>query len=79
MSDSAVDKPNSSETTWKLPDGIEDHLEAGLIKTVVGAAAGGAVGMVLFRSGGGWRAASAAAGMGVAWGSTYERAVALKK
>jgi len=32
MSDSAGDKPsgNGSEaTTWKLPDGIEDHLEAG--------------------------------------------------
>ena len=24
------EKPSSSETTWKLPDGIEDHLEAGV-------------------------------------------------
>ncbi|CAB9510077.1 expressed unknown protein [Seminavis robusta] len=69
----------SSDSTWKLPDGFEDHLEAGVIKTIVGAAAGGAIGMVLFRSGGGWRAASAAAGVGAAWGSTYERAMASKK
>ena len=30
MSDSAGDKPSSPETTWKLPDGIEDHIEAGM-------------------------------------------------
>lgn len=45
----------------------------------MGAAAGGAIGLVLFRSGGGYRAASVAAGIGAAWGSTYERATATKK
>lgn len=50
----------------------------GAIKSLVGVAAGGAVGMLMFRTGG-WRAASAAMGLGVAWGSTYERAVASTK
>jgi hypothetical protein len=50
-----------------------DHL--GLIKTAIGAAAGGVVGLVLFRSGPN-RAASVAAGVGVAFGSTYERIAA---
>ena len=53
--------------------------EIGIMKSAVGAAAGAAVGMILFRSGGGYRAASTAAGVGVAWGSTYERATAAKK
>lgn len=89
------DVPTTS-STWKLPDGIEDHLESGtcfaadegrlsplmiisqlmcigLIKTAIGVAVGGLAGMVLFRSGGGWRSASAAMGVGVALGSTYER------
>lgn len=67
---------------WCLPplsSTMQYLVDLGLIKSVVGAAAGGAIGMILFRSGGGWRAASAAAGVGVAWGSTYERAVAIKK
>ena len=64
---------SSSSSTWKLPDGIEDHIESGLIKSAIGATAGGLVGMILFRSGGGWRSASVAAGVGVAVGSTYER------
>jgi len=51
----------------------------GLIKSFAGAAAGAVVGMVLFRSGGGMRAASTAMGVGVAWGSTYERATAASK
>ncbi|GKY90797.1 hypothetical protein MPSEU_000052500 [Mayamaea pseudoterrestris] len=59
--------------SWKLPDGIEDHLTTGLIYTTIGAAVGGLVGVVLFKSGGGMRAASMATGVGVAWGSTYER------
>jgi Domain of unknown function (DUF543) len=53
--------------------------QKGVIKTIVGASAGFAVGALLFRSGGGWRAASSAVGVGAAWGSTYERAVATKK
>lgn len=47
----------------------------GLIKTAIGVTAGGAVGMLLFRTGGGWRSACAAAGLGVAMGSTYERMI----
>mmetsp|Transcript_6911 Transcript_6911/g.20742 ORF Transcript_6911/g.20742 Transcript_6911/m.20742 type:complete len:103 (-) Transcript_6911:169-477(-) len=65
---------SSRITTWKLPDGIEDHIESGLIKSAVGATVGGVVGLVLFRSGKGWRAASVAMGVGVAVGSTVERA-----
>jgi len=61
---------------WKLPDGIEDHIESGLIKAAAGAVAGGIVGAVLFRSGKGWRSASMALGVGVALGSTVERAYA---
>jgi hypothetical protein len=49
---------------------------AGLIKTAVGVAAGGVLGMIMFRSGKGMRAASIAAGVGVAAGSTYERVMA---
>jgi uncharacterized protein YcfJ len=48
-------------------------LTAGLIKTSIGAAVGGLVGLIMFRSGKGMRAASVATGMGVAAGSTYER------
>jgi uncharacterized protein YcfJ len=59
---------------WKLPDGIEDHIEAGLIKTAAGAVAGGLVGAVLFKSGKGWRSASVAFGVGTALGSAVERA-----
>ena len=45
----------------------------GLIKTAVGVTAGGLVGMILFRSGRGGRAAAVATGAGLAAGSTYER------
>ena len=62
--------------TWKLPDGIEVHIESGLIKTAAGAVAGGIVGAVLFKSGKGWRGASVAMGVGAAIGSTVERAMA---
>ena len=61
-------------STWKLPDGIEDHIESGLIKAAVGAAVGGLAGAIFFRSGKGWRAATTAMGAGVAVGSTVERA-----
>lgn len=66
------DSPFNSN--WKLPEGIEDHIEAGLIKTAAGAVAGGLVGAVLFKSGKGWRSASVALGVGAAIGSTVERA-----
>lgn len=46
------------------------------MKTAIGVLAGGVVGMIMFRSGKGMRAGSVAAGVGVAAGSTYERAMA---
>lgn len=70
-SSSAMDQESSSK--WQLPVGIEAHLETGLLKAAVGVAVGGAVGMILFRSGKGWRTASAVTGLGVAVGSTYTR------
>jgi Domain of unknown function (DUF543) len=63
----------AKSTTWKLPDGIEDHLEIGLVKASAGIAVGGAIGLLLFRSGKGWRTASVATGLGMAVGSTYTR------
>mmetsp|Transcript_533 Transcript_533/g.868 ORF Transcript_533/g.868 Transcript_533/m.868 type:complete len:107 (-) Transcript_533:348-668(-) len=71
-------KAKVKEQNWKLPNGIEDHLESGVIKVAIGAAVGGIVGMALFRSGKGWRSASVAMGTGVAIGSTVERAIGLK-
>lgn len=59
---------------WKLPDGIEDHIESGLIKAAAGAVAGGLVGAILFKSGSGMRSASMALGVGAAVGSTVQRA-----
>lgn len=63
-----------SKSTWKLPDGIEDHLASGVLNTAAGAAAGGLLGLAIFRAGGGWRAASTAAGFGVGLGATCKRA-----
>eukprot|EP00529_Nitzschia_sp_RCC80_P034470 CAMPEP_0113484256 /NCGR_PEP_ID=MMETSP0014_2-20120614/23866_1 /TAXON_ID=2857 /ORGANISM="Nitzschia sp." /LENGTH=99 /DNA_ID=CAMNT_0000377849 /DNA_START=35 /DNA_END=334 /DNA_ORIENTATION=- /assembly_acc=CAM_ASM_000159 len=68
-----ADSSSASSSSWKLPTGIEDDIEQALIKTVVGASVGGVVGMIMFRGGGGMRAASVATGVGVAAGSTYER------
>ena len=68
--------PTSTTPTWKLPDGIEDYIEEGLIKTAAGAVIGGVVGAVMFKSGGGWRSASVAMGVGTGIGSTIQRAVA---
>eukprot|EP00552_Chaetoceros_brevis_P000626 CAMPEP_0197738712 /NCGR_PEP_ID=MMETSP1435-20131217/16060_1 /TAXON_ID=426625 /ORGANISM="Chaetoceros brevis, Strain CCMP164" /LENGTH=77 /DNA_ID=CAMNT_0043327723 /DNA_START=15 /DNA_END=248 /DNA_ORIENTATION=- len=64
----------NSKGSWRLPDGIEDHIESGLIKGAVGAVAGGVLGAIFFKSGKGWRSASAAFGIGTAIGSTAERA-----
>lgn len=63
----------SSKDSWRLPDGIEDHLEDGLFKAALGIAVGGALGMLLFKSGKGWRSAAIGSGLGVAVGSTYSR------
>mmetsp|Transcript_20614 Transcript_20614/g.25488 ORF Transcript_20614/g.25488 Transcript_20614/m.25488 type:complete len:81 (+) Transcript_20614:144-386(+) len=61
-------------TQWKLPEGIEDDIYSGVIKGAIGASIGTALGLIMFRSGKGWRAAGAAMGVGVAVGSTVERA-----
>jgi hypothetical protein len=60
-------------STWKLPDGIEDHLAKGVVEAGVGMAVGGVLGILMFTSKSGWRSASVAAGFGVAAGSTFER------
>lgn len=65
-----------SSGSWRLPEGIEDHIESGILKTAAGALAGGIVGAILFRSGSGMRSASVALGVGAAIGSTIERAYA---
>ena len=52
------------------------YQSTGLVKTAVGIAAGGLIGMIMFRGGKGNRAASIAAGVGAAAGSTYERFIA---
>jgi len=70
-----ADQPKTPDTTWKLPDGIEDHIESGIIKGTAGAIVGGLAGVILFRSGGGWRAASAAMGLGIGIGSAVDRAI----
>jgi hypothetical protein len=64
----------SIPSSWKLPDGIEKHLERGLMYSAAGAVAGGLVGLILFKSGKGMRAASVAGGFGVGVGSTVELA-----
>eukprot|EP00555_Chaetoceros_dichaeta_P003113 CAMPEP_0198249212 /NCGR_PEP_ID=MMETSP1447-20131203/794_1 /TAXON_ID=420782 /ORGANISM="Chaetoceros dichaeta, Strain CCMP1751" /LENGTH=77 /DNA_ID=CAMNT_0043933785 /DNA_START=62 /DNA_END=295 /DNA_ORIENTATION=- len=69
-----TEQPKTTDATWKLPDGIEDHIESGIIKATAGAVLGGIAGVVLFRSGGGWRAASAAMGSGIGIGSAVDRA-----
>lgn len=45
----------------------------GVVEAGVGMAVGGVVGILLFKSGSGWRSASVASGLGVAAGSTFER------
>jgi hypothetical protein len=47
---------------------------SGLMKAAAGVAVGSLLGLAMFRSGKGWRSAAATAGLGVALGSTYERA-----
>ena len=70
-----MSSPNSTPPTqWKLPEGIEDDIYSGVIKGAIGASIGTTLGLIMFRSGKGWRAAAAAMGVGVAIGSTIERA-----
>jgi hypothetical protein len=69
-------KSQAFEPTWQLPEGIENHLEAFLVKSAIGIAIGAPLGFLAFRSG---RGANAAAGMafgvGCALGSFVERGV----
>ncbi|KAL3800125.1 hypothetical protein HJC23_001046 [Cyclotella cryptica] len=64
------------EPTWQLPPGIENHIEALLLKSAIGIAVGAPIGFLAFRSG---RGANAAAGMafgvGCALGSFIERGI----
>lgn len=70
-----TDEPSSSPQNhkWKLPDGIEDHLEQGLLKLGAGIVVGGLVGLACLRPA--WRSSAVLVGVGVAAGSTYARIV----
>eukprot|EP01082_Thalassiosira_pseudonana_P011645 g9670.t1 g9670 contig4:290895-291490(-) len=61
---------------WQLPQGIENHIEALVLKSLLGATIGATTGFLLFRSG---RGANAMAGMmfgvGCAVGSFVERGI----
>eukprot|EP00580_Thalassiosira_gravida_P002582 CAMPEP_0201608684 /NCGR_PEP_ID=MMETSP0492-20130828/8663_1 /ASSEMBLY_ACC=CAM_ASM_000837 /TAXON_ID=420259 /ORGANISM="Thalassiosira gravida, Strain GMp14c1" /LENGTH=117 /DNA_ID=CAMNT_0048073597 /DNA_START=22 /DNA_END=375 /DNA_ORIENTATION=- len=67
--------PDSSfQPTWQLPAGIENHIEAFVLKSLIGGTVGAAAGLLLFRSGRGANAAAGAAfGIGCAAGSFVER------
>ncbi|KAL7525740.1 hypothetical protein ACHAWF_001491 [Thalassiosira exigua] len=65
---------SSFQPTWQLPPGIENHIEAFVLKSVIGGTVGAAAGLLLFRSGRGANAAAGAAfGIGCAAGSFAER------
>ena len=68
------DEKQPAQPTWQLPEGIEDHIESGLINAAAGAATGAIVGAIFFKRGRGYVPALALAGVGVAIGSTVERA-----
>lgn len=70
---------NSNGKTWKLPDGIENYIEEGIMKTAAGAIGGAVLGSIFFRSGKGWRMACSALGAGAGVGSTLERAGAFRQ
>ena len=64
------------EPTLKLPDGIDNHLEAYAIKSVLGFTFGAASGLLLFRTNKGRNAlAGGLFGLGAATGSFIERVV----
>jgi hypothetical protein len=65
----AASPSSSFRPTWQLPPGIEDHIEAFVIKSAIGGAFGAAVG-ALIRSN---AATGAAFGIGCAAGSFVER------
>mmetsp|Transcript_15959 Transcript_15959/g.20259 ORF Transcript_15959/g.20259 Transcript_15959/m.20259 type:complete len:80 (+) Transcript_15959:81-320(+) len=78
MSDQNASK-QTPPSNWQLPDGFENTLESGIIKAAVGATTGIVLGSLLFKSGKGWRSAGVAMGVGVAVGSTVERAYCSKQ
>ncbi|KAL7532207.1 hypothetical protein ACHAXR_004487 [Thalassiosira sp. AJA248-18] len=68
--------PSSFQPTWQLPPGIENHIEAFVLKSFIGGTVGAATGLLLFRSGRGANAAAGAMfGIGCAAGSFIERGV----
>ena len=79
--EAASPPPSSSSSsnfqpTWQLPPGIENHIEAFVLKTAIAIPVGAAAGMLLFRSGrGAGVIAGAAFGLGCAAGSFVERGV----
>jgi hypothetical protein len=70
---SMSDEPAKPSRTWKLPDGIEDHIEQGLLKLGGGIIVGGLFGLACLRPA--WRSTALVLGVGVAAGSTYARLV----
>ncbi len=62
---------SSFRPTWQLPPGIEDHVEAFVMKSVLGGGIGAAAGALL-RAGAG---TGAAFGIGLAAGSFVERGI----
>jgi len=65
----AGEAPKESQLQWQLPEGIESHIEAFLVKSAIGATVGGAVGGLAMRS----PVAGAVFGVGCALGSFVER------
>jgi hypothetical protein len=61
--------------TYTYTPAYRTDTTTGIIHATVGLTVGGLAGMLLFKAGRGNRAMSLAAGLGVALGSTYERAV----
>jgi len=75
-SSSLLSQLKSYEPTLELPNGIENHLEAYAIKSVLGFTFGAASGLLLFRTNKGRNAlAGGLFGLGAATGSFIERVV----
>ena len=75
-SSSLLSQLKSFEPTLELPDGIDNHLEAYAIKSVLGFTFGAASGLLLFRTNKGRNAlAGGLFGLGAATGSFIERVV----
>lgn len=74
MNRNSDDDTKQPQPSWQLPEGIEEHIESGLINAAAGAATGAIMGAMFFKRGRGYVPALALAGVGVAIGSTVERA-----